>query len=124
MLKRQGKKRRRPETLGGDKGYDPGDFVTMLRERGIAPRFGGANDKGPGGSAVAKPIRKRKGYAISQRVRKRIEEIFRWMKTIGGLRKTRHKGRARTQLAAQIVGTAYNLLRMAKLRPEPALTGT
>jgi hypothetical protein len=57
-------------------------------------------------------------------VRKRIEEIFGWMKTIGGMRKTRNKGRDRTQLAVWMVGAAYNLLRMAKLRPEPALAGT
>ncbi len=117
MLKRQAKKRRRPRTLGGDKGYDTKGFVGMLKKRQIAPHIA-ANDKRPGGSAVAEPIRKRKGYAISQRVRKRIEEIFGWMKTIGGLRKTRHKGRARTQLAAEIVGTAYNLLRIAKLKPD------
>jgi len=117
MLKRQAKKRRRPKTLGGDKGYDTKGFVGMLQKRQIAPHIA-ANDKRPGGSAVDKQIRKRKGYAISQRVRKRIEEIFGWMKTIGGLRKTRHKGRARTQLAAEIVGTAYNLLRIAKLKPD------
>jgi IS5 family transposase len=59
------------------------------------------------------------GYAISQRVRKRVEEIFGWAKTIGGLRKTRFKGRARTQLAAYMVGAAYNLLRIANLLAQP-----
>jgi len=122
MLKRQAKKRRRPRTLGGDKGYDTKGFVGMLQKRQIAPHIA-ANDKRPGGSAVAEQIRKRKGYAISQRVRKRIEEIFGWMKTIGGLRKTRHKGRARTQLAAEIVGTAYNLLRIVKLKPDLGMVG-
>lgn len=117
MLKRQAKKRRKPKTLAGDKGYDTKGFVEMLQKRQIAPHIA-ANDKRPGGSAVDPRIRKRKDYAISQRVRKRIEEIFGWMKTIGGLRKTRHKGRARTQLAAEIVGTAYNLLRIAKLKPD------
>jgi IS5 family transposase len=57
------------------------------------------------------------GYAISQRKRKRIEEIFGWMKTVGGLRKSRFVGIAKTQLAAYLVGTAYNLLRMARLQP-------
>jgi transposase len=122
MLRRQAKKRRRPKTLGGDKGSDTQGFVEMLESRQIAPHIA-ANDKRPGGSAVAKQIRKRKGYAISQRLRKRIEEIFGWMKTIGGLRKTRHKGRARTQLAAEIVGTAYNLLRIAKLKPDLGMLG-
>ena len=60
------------------------------------------------------------GYRVSERVRKRVEEIFGWAKTIGGLRKTRFKGRARTQLAAYIVGAAYNLLRIAKLVAQPA----
>jgi hypothetical protein len=55
------------------------------------------------------------GYAVSQRVRKRIEEIFGWMKTTGNFRRTRYRGRERTQLAAYLVGAAYNLLRIAKL---------
>ena len=55
------------------------------------------------------------GYAVSQRIRKRIEQVFGWIKSIGGLRRTRDKGRQRTQLAAHLVGAAYNLLRMAKL---------
>ena len=54
-------------------------------------------------------------YAVSLKVRKRVEEIFGWMKTIGGFRKTRFRGVERTQLAAYFVGAAYNLLRMAKL---------
>jgi transposase len=117
MLKRQAKKRRRPKTLAGDKGYDTKGFVEMLTKRRIAPHIA-ANDKRPGGSAVDPRIRKRQDYAISQRVRKRIEEIFGWMKTIGGLRRTRHRGRARTQLSAEIVGAAYNLLRITKLKPD------
>jgi len=56
------------------------------------------------------------GYAISQRKRRRIEEIFGWMKTVGGMRKSRFVGIARTQLAAYLVGAAYNLLRMARLQ--------
>ncbi len=120
MLQRQARKRRRPKTLAGDKGYDTKGFVEMLQKRQIAPHIA-ANNKRPGGSAVDPRIRKRQDYAISQRVRKRIEEIFGWMKTIGGLRKTRHKGRARTQLAAEMVGAAYNLLRIAKLKPDPGL---
>ena len=54
---------------------------------------------------------------LSQRKRKRIEEIFGWMKTVGGLRKSCFVGIAKTQLAAYLVGTAYNLLRMARLQP-------
>ena len=57
------------------------------------------------------------GYHLSQRCRKKIEEIFGWAKVIGGLRKTRYRGVARTGLWAYLVAAAYNLLRMAKLLP-------
>ncbi len=57
---------------------------------------------------------------MSQRVRKRVEEIFGWMKTVGGLRKTRYCGLDRTQLHAYLVAAAYNLLRIARLGPAPA----
>ena len=56
-------------------------------------------------------------YAISQRIRKRVEEIFGWFKTVGGLRKTRFKGIARKQDYTFMVGAAYNLLRVSKWRP-------
>jgi hypothetical protein len=56
-----------------------------------------------------------KGYQTSQRIRKRIEEIFGWMKTTGGLRKTRYRGVERTHGCAQMVAATYNLVRMAKL---------
>ena len=57
------------------------------------------------------------GYAISQRVRKRVEEVFGWIKTVGNFRRTRYRGVARTSLAAYLAGAAYNLLRIAKLCP-------
>jgi hypothetical protein len=57
----------------------------------------------------------RGGYEASQKVRKRIEQVFGWLKTIGGLRKTRYKGRAKIQLYAFMAGAAYNLLRPTKL---------
>ena len=56
------------------------------------------------------------GYSVSQRLRKRIEEIFGWTKTVGGFRRTRFKG----QLAAHVVGAAYNLVRMSRLQAAPA----
>lgn len=55
------------------------------------------------------------GYRVSQRKQKRVEEIFGWLKTVGGLRKTRFIGQAKTQMATFISGAAYNLLRIAKL---------
>lgn len=57
---------------------------------------------------------------ISQKKRKRIEEIFGWMKAVGGLRKSHFVGIVKTQLAAYMVGVAYNLLRMARLAPSMA----
>jgi hypothetical protein len=57
------------------------------------------------------------GYAVSQQKRKRVEEIFGWMKSYGGLRRTLMRGLARVQLHAYLVGAAYNLLRLARLRP-------
>ena len=58
---------------------------------------------------------KKRGYETSQRIRKKIEEIFGWMKTTGGLRKTRYRGVERTNACAQMVAASYNLLRLAKL---------
>ena len=116
MLKRQARKRIWPKTLGGDKGYDTHDFVAMLRGRKITPHVA-ANTERRGGSAVDGRTSRHATYQVSQRVRKRVEEIFGWMKTVGGFRKTRFKGRDKTQLSAWFVGAAYNLLRMARLGP-------
>ena len=60
------------------------------------------------------------GYAVSQRIRKRVEEIFGWMKTVGGFRRTRYRGLDRTGLAGYLVATAYNLVRMSKLLGQAA----
>jgi transposase len=120
MLKRQSRKRIKPKTLGGDKGYDTQDFVALLRRHKITPHVA-ANEERKGGSALDGRTTRHLGYQISQRVRKRVEEVFGWMKSVGGFRRTRFKGRDRTQLAAWFVGAAYNLLRMAKLIPQEAL---
>jgi IS5 family transposase len=120
MLKRQARKGIKPKTLGGDKGYDTRGFVAKLRSRKITPHVA-ANTKRKGGSAMDGRTFRHRGYQVSQRLRKRVEEIFGWMKTVGGFRKTRYKGRNRTQLAAWFVGAAYNLLRMSKLKPDRAM---
>jgi IS5 family transposase len=101
-------------TLGGDKGYDTRDFVATCRALNITPHAA-QNDRRPGGSAVDARTTRYPGYAVSQRIRKRIEEAFGWMKTVGGLRKTRYRGRERVQMHAYLVGAAYNLLRIARL---------
>ncbi len=74
----------------------------------------------PGGSALDARTARHPGYAISQRIRKRVEEVFGWMKTVGGLRKTRYRGRERVQMHAYIVAAPYNLVRIAHLAPAPA----
>ena len=106
-------------TLAGDKGYDTGDFVASCRTRQITPHVA-QNLARPGGSALDARTTRHSGYALSQWMRKRIEEGFGWMKTIGGLRKTRYRGRKRVQMHAYFVAAAYNLLRIARLAPAPA----
>jgi DDE family transposase len=106
-------------TLGGDKGYDTRDFVASCRTLNITPHVA-QNDTRPGGSALDARTIRHPGYAVSQWLRKRIEESFGWMKTIGGLRKTRYRGRERVQMHAYLGAAAYNLLRIARLVPAPA----
>jgi len=106
-------------TLGGDKGYDTRDFVAACRALQITPHVA-QNHARPGGTALDARTARHPGYAISQRIRKRVEEVFGWMKTIGGLRKTRYRGRERVQMHAYLVAAAYNLVRIAKLSPAPA----
>ncbi len=108
----------RSVTLGADKGYDTRDFVDGCRERKVVPHVA-QNAHARRRSAIDARTTRHPGYAISQRIRKRVEEIFGWAKTIANFRRTRFRGKARTQLAAFFVGAAYNLLRIAKLRPLP-----
>jgi transposase len=115
MLDRRRQARQAMRTLGADKGYFNRGFIEKLRSRHIAPhisRIDGRSATGLDGRTT-----RHESYAISQRKRKRIEEIFGWMKTVGGLRKSRFFGIAKTQLAAYLVGAAYNLLRMARMQP-------
>ena len=101
-------------TLAGDKGYDTYDFIEQCRDRSITPHVA-QNEGRRGGSAIDGRTTRHPGYAMSQVIRKRVEEIFGWTKTVANFRKTRFKGLARTQLASYLVGAAYNLMRMAKL---------
>ena len=102
-----------PRTMGGDKGYDTRACVETLRQHGVTPHVA-QNTKGRS-SAIDGRTTRHPGYAISQRIRKRVEELFGWMKTVGGFRRTRYRGLDRTGLAGYLVATAYNLVRMAKL---------
>jgi transposase len=105
-------------TVAGDKGYDTKGFVAGCRERNVTPHVA-QNLNRSGGSAIDGRTTSWPGYSVSGRIRKRIEEVFGWAKTIGGFRRTRYKGRERSQSAAYFVGAAYNLLRIAKLLPDP-----
>ncbi len=119
MLRRQARRGIRPCTLGADKGYHCRDFVRWLRRRRMRPhlaRVAGRQTPGLDGRTT-----RTRGYALSQRLRKRVGEIIGWVKAVGGLRKTRFRGLARTQHAALLVGAAYNLLRISRLQG-PALT--
>ena len=108
----------RPRTVGADKGYDTRECVAAMRKRKVTPHVA-QNTKGRR-SAIDGRTTSWPGYLVSQRIRKRVEEIFGWMKTFGGLRRTRYRGLARTQLAAYLVATAYNLVRMVRLAVQPA----
>jgi transposase len=110
-------------TVGGDGGYHGGDLLKTLQAAKViahVPVPAGPID--PKGKGAAARVRARKrmrtrAYAISQRCRKRIEEIFGWSKEIGGLRRSRHAGRTKVTQVALVVGAAYNLLRLARLAP-------
>jgi IS5 family transposase len=119
MLNRQARKRVKPKTIGADKGYDTHGFVETMRERTITPHVA-ANTERRGGSAIDGRTTRHIGYALSQKVRKRVEEVFGWLKVIGGFRRTRYKGRDRTHLQAWFVGAAYNLMRIANIQRRAA----
>jgi hypothetical protein len=108
-------------TVGADRAYDTRAFVANCRAIDAVPHVA-QNVERNGGSAIDERTTRHDGYGISQRLRKRVEEIFGWGKTIGGLRRTRLRGRRRTQLAAYLIGAAYNLLRISRLTAEPAAT--
>ncbi len=118
MLHRMGRNSTRA-TVGADKGFDSKDFVQGCRELGVTPHVA-QNITRIRGSAVDGRTVKRPGYAMSQRIRKRIEEIFGWWKTVAGARKLRFIGRRRNQLWAEMTGAAFNLVRMSNLVPQPA----
>jgi transposase len=109
----------RRATVGGDAGYDTADFVADCRALNVTPHIAQTRDTRRT-SAIDGRTTRHSGYEISQRKRKRVEEIFGWMKTFGGFRRTRFRGRRRTQLAGTIVAAAYNLLRICRLVPVAA----
>jgi transposase len=101
-------------TMGADKAYDTKDFVSEMRGMNVTPHVA-QNLKRPGGSAIDGRTTRHEGYKISQRKRKRIEEVFGWIKTVGALRKTRHRGLETVRWVFTFTATAYNLVRMRNL---------
>ena len=101
-----------PATVAGDRGYDVRSFVEGCRTLGITPHIAQYERRA---SAIDGRTTRHDGYQVSQRIRKRVEEIFGWLKTVANFRKSRYRGIERTQHAAHLNGAAYNLLRIAKL---------
>src|SRR6201994_1359762 len=106
-----------PVTLGADKGYDAGDFVMELREKAVTPHV--AKKPTARRSAIDRRTTRHPGYAVSQRIRKRVEEAFGWAKTVAGLRKMRHRGLPKVGWQFTLAMAAYNLVRLPKLFAEP-----
>ena len=104
-------------TVGGDKNFDTREFVRLSREMGVTPHVA-QNDHKFHPSAIDRRTVRHAGYAISQNKRKRIEEIFGWLKTVAMFRKTRHRGKDRIGWMFQFSLAAYNLVRMRNLKPQ------
>jgi transposase len=117
LLAKERAHRRGRLSVGADKGYDTKGFVAGVRELGVTPHVA-AKDRC---SAIDGRTTRHGGYAISQRRRKLIEEGFGWMKTVGGLRKLRHRGKAKVAAIFTFTCAAYNLVRLRSLLAEPAL---
>ncbi len=128
MLQRFRQRHRiQPETVGGDAGYEAGEFLHQLEtELEITPHVpitsARVTSSGGGGDARRRMLKrmKTKAYALSQRARKKIEQLFAWLKQAGGLRKLRHVGRWKIQQVAYLWAAAYNLLRLANLQARTA----
>lgn len=102
-----------PVTVGADKAYDTKDFVAENRHMNATPHVA-QNNKGRK-SAIDGRTTRHAGYGISQQKRKRVEEIFGWMKTVGGMRKLRHRGLELVGWMFTLAATAYNLVRIRNL---------
>ena len=110
MLGRQAGRHR--ATLGADKGYDAASFVAALRALNVTPHIAQNTSRR---SAIDGRTTRHPGFALSQQVRKRIEERFGWIKTVAGLRQTRHRGTARVGWLFTLTAAACNVVRLPKL---------
>jgi len=117
----------KPKTLGGDKGYEAGELLrTVEEDLGITPHVPISSARvtapGPEGQARRRMLKRMQtaAYQLSQKLRKKAEQLFGWMKQPGGLRKVRHVGRWKIQQVAYLWAAAYNLLRLANLEAPKA----
>src|SRR5437763_6891019 len=108
-------------SASADKGYDTQEFVREMRGMKVTPHVA-QNDKRRGGSAIDGRTTRHAGYKVSQVKRKRIEEVFGWLKTVGMLRKTRHRGVHKVGWVFTFTVAAYNLVRMRNLVYTPVLS--
>ena len=105
-------------TLGADTGYDAADFVNELRAMNVRPHV--AQNINGRRSTIGRRTPRHAGYALSQRIRKRIEEAFGWMKTVAGQRQTKSRGTDRVGWSFIFAAAAYNLTRLSKLLQDRA----
>jgi transposase len=113
----EGGKKKKRITVGADKGYDTKDAVRDWRQLGATPHVAQITKQHP--SAIDGRTTGHVGYAMSQKVRKRIEEVFGWMKTVGLVRQTKLRGVERVGWMFAFAAAAYNLVRMRRLMPLP-----
>ena len=102
-------------TVGADRGYDIRDFVWDCRDMKVTPHVAQKEY-----SAIDGRMTRHTGYKLSQRVRKRVEEVFDWVKTVGGGHKLRYRGVRRNQIWPELTAARYNLISLAKLAQSPA----
>jgi hypothetical protein len=104
-------------TIGADKGYATRAFVEALRELGITPHV--AQNTSNRSSAIDGRTTRHPGYRVSQQKRKLVEEIFGWLKTVGLMRNTRHRGARRVDWMFTFAAAVYNLVRIRNLMEQP-----
>jgi len=107
-------------TVAGDKGYDTRDFVATVRSMHVTPHLAQYPETVRRSSAIDPRTTRHPGYAVSQRKRKLVEQGFGWMKTVGGLRKLRHRGGPLVEWIFTFTAAAYNIVRLRRLLPTTA----
>ena len=104
-------------TVAADKGYDSREFVAQLRAMRATPHVAQFGATGHRGSAIDGRTTRHPGYRVSQQKRKLVEQGFGWLKTVGGLRKLRHRGGPLVTWVFTFAAAAYNIVRLRRLLP-------